>query len=278
MAKEKDPAFLFYSKDWLEGTNEFSPEEKGVMIDLMANQHQKKSLPTDTTRLARMVSLGHDDFLRIWVNIKHKFVEIDTTDGVKLINEKLNNLMIIRSEKGHRNTIIGIFASLLRTRDLNKKQYSELKKQFNANNFTQIETERLTERITEWFELCLKSIENGNENEDIDNKGGVGEKEDDNITDKAKFEIFIKMFNDLTGKKCRGNRKIEASFNARIKEGYTGKDFVKAIRNILSDPFHKESGFKYLTPEFITRADKLDRYINFEHPDTAKQPKLQGTL
>ena len=62
MAKEKDPAFLFYSKDWIEGTAELMPDEKGVFVDLLAHQHQKKGLPTDVNRLARLVGLSFEEF------------------------------------------------------------------------------------------------------------------------------------------------------------------------------------------------------------------------
>ena len=36
----KDPAFLFYSKDFYEGTRTMLPEERACYIDLMIYQHQ----------------------------------------------------------------------------------------------------------------------------------------------------------------------------------------------------------------------------------------------
>jgi hypothetical protein len=39
MKKQKDPAFLFYSRDWLTGTHFFSFEQKGKYIDLLCAQH-----------------------------------------------------------------------------------------------------------------------------------------------------------------------------------------------------------------------------------------------
>ena len=82
---KKDPAFLFYPKDWLEGTAHMMPEEKGVYIDLLAHQHQRDYLPNDLNRLARISGLSIKKFSKIWDVINEKFIEIDSE---KLINTK----------------------------------------------------------------------------------------------------------------------------------------------------------------------------------------------
>lgn len=85
--------------------------------------------------------------------------------------------------------------------------------------------------------------------------------------------FFIQLFNNLKGypdapAKYKLNDKIKLHLKARIKEGYSSEDFKKAILNCKSDPYHVENGLKYLTPEFITRAEKLEMYLN-------KEPKKQ---
>ena len=164
----KDPAFLFYSKDWIEGTAEYMPEEKGVYIDLLCFQHQRGGLPTDTARLAKMVGISEEHFLTIWAVISDNFNRMDN----RLVNRKLYQVMNERSTKSKVNTISGTFAGLLRIGKYNKEQYKYLKERFKIDDFTKIEKERLTERITEWIterlQERLKSIGNGNEdvNED----------------------------------------------------------------------------------------------------------------
>lgn len=182
----KDPAFLFYSKDWLEGTAEYMPDEKGVYIDLLCHQHQKGSLPSDTVRLARMVGLSHDAFLKIWNVISVHFKQVDD----RLVNRKLNQVMTERSEKGKLNTITGTFASLLRKRKYDPEEYKTLKHNFKPNDFISFPKEELTDRLSEWIterlSKCLKSIEdgNGNGNEDViviedkEEKKVVGKKEE----------------------------------------------------------------------------------------------------
>jgi uncharacterized phage protein (TIGR02220 family) len=72
---------------------------------------------------------------------------------------------------------------------------------------------------------------------------------------------LLKQFNDITGKKAITiNDKVKRSIKARLKEGYTKDHILDAIFNCYNDPYHKETNHKYLTLEFISRPDKLDKY------------------
>lgn len=152
---KKDPAFLFYSKDWLEGTAEMLPAEKGIYIDLLSHQHQKGDLPESTERLCRLVGVSHEEFLIHWVEISKKF----TLENGRYVNKKLFGVMDERGKKGKRNKAIGTFASILRRANLEKEQYNFIRSKFVVEEFEQIESERLTERLTEWFSECLKIFE-----------------------------------------------------------------------------------------------------------------------
>lgn len=48
----KDPAFLFYSSDFLNGVSDLTMEERGQYITLLCLQHQKGSLSDKTIRLS----------------------------------------------------------------------------------------------------------------------------------------------------------------------------------------------------------------------------------
>ena len=74
------------------------------------------------------------------------------------------------------------------------------------------------------------------------------------------FSRFINFLNSCTGKRYRGTDRVKASLSARLKEGYTMKDIEKAITNASKDDYHISTGFKYVTPEFVLRPDKLDRF------------------
>lgn len=84
------------------------------------------------------------------------------------------------------------------------------------------------------------------------------------------WDALVEQFNEITGKKTRVvNTKTKRQFKDRLKEGYTKEDFVNAITNCSKDPFQKDNGLKYLTLEFISRADKLEKYATMN-------PKLTG--
>ena len=162
MAK-KDPAFLFYSKDWLEGTSEMTSEEKGVYIDLLASQHQRGSLPTETKRLCKLARLSEVEFLNIWEDIKHKFKP--NGDG-RLVNRKLTEVVTERLERSHKNKIISALAVAVRQSNLPYEIKKEARVGFNISDFIDISEPKITESVTEWFNLRLKSIANANANED----------------------------------------------------------------------------------------------------------------
>jgi uncharacterized phage protein (TIGR02220 family) len=249
----KDPAFLMYSKDWIEGTAEYMPDEKGIYIDLLCYQHQKGSLPNDIKRLSRLVRLSEDEFIKIWDIISEKFEQIDD----RLVNQKLNRVMTERSIKGKKNTITGTFAALLRKSNLSKKDYNYVRSCFNVSDFEHLERERITERLTEWYKECLKSIANANANANEDNN----------------IKVFFESFKKITNKKLRViDEKTERQFNARIKEGYTIDEILEATQNCKNDKYHIENP-KFLTPEFITRSDKLQKYLNSDgsHSSSEKQ-------
>ena len=235
---KRDPAFLFYSKDWLEGTAEMLPAEKGVYIDLLAHQHQKGDLPNSTERLARIVGISHDEFLVLWGELSSKFTPNEQPNADRtlnrLVNLKLQEVMGERAEKGKRNSIIGTFAAVLRKEDLSKKQYTYIKSQFKIEDFEHIVSERLTECLTEWLHERLKSIEDENENKDTYK---------DNIDIETKFENFWKFYE-------RKGSKQEAK-----------KLFLKLTDDELEKIKVHVKAYKEATPERKFRKD-AERYLS----------------
>ena len=91
------------------------------------------------------------------------------------------------------------------------------------------------------------------------------EKEEISKPDKSgniDFKKLLIYFNEVTKKKCKViPEKAKTAFNARLAEGYTKSDFATAIKNCYNDDFHKQNP-QFLTLEFISRQDKLDKYLN----------------
>jgi len=146
--KQKDPSFLMYSKDWLEGTADMMPDEKGVFIDLLCHQHQKGVLPSDLKRLSKLVGLNQSDFLPIWQHLKSKFKAVN---GSSLVNHKLTTVVAERKEYTMQKKIAGEFAYLLREGGFTEDKINKIKKQFRTDDFVHLLPENVRPKIKEWL-------------------------------------------------------------------------------------------------------------------------------
>lgn len=84
MMAEKDPAFLFYSKDFYEGTRTMLPRERACLIDLMIYQHQHGAIPNDMERMVMYCSGLDEATLQATLQAKFRL----TDDG--WVNDKLS--------------------------------------------------------------------------------------------------------------------------------------------------------------------------------------------
>lgn len=80
------------------------------------------------------------------------------------------------------------------------------------------------------------------------------------------YKAFITHFNHLKGLetgtegKFQGDEKSKRQFKVLHKQ-HNSTDIVKAINAMFRDQHHIDTGFKYATPEFITRQDKFARFL-----------------
>ena len=95
-------------------------------------------------------------------------------------------------------------------------------------------------------------------------KGKEKGKEEYNASPTEKGIDFIKLLlliNETTGKNFKViNNSLKSKFKARLKDGYTKEDIKNCIINSIKDQFHKDNNFKYLKPEYYSRANTLDQY------------------
>ena len=81
--------------------------------------------------------------------------------------------------------------------------------------------------------------------------------------EKIDFEKLKDFINQKTGRNFKViNKTVKGKYLARLKEGYTKDDILDAVSNSIKSDFHKEKNFKYLTPEFFSRSETLDKYSN----------------
>lgn len=85
------------------------------------------------------------------------------------------------------------------------------------------------------------------------------------ISYKKEYIEFLRIFNSIVGSSYKGSDKVLKQFSARLKEGYTLKEIATAIKNASNDSYlmgSNDSNKRYLTPEYILRANKLDQWLN----------------
>jgi len=86
------------------------------------------------------------------------------------------------------------------------------------------------------------------------------------------YSDFLSVFRTITGKAVRGDDKSKRQMKALEKLGHTIADFEKAIKNCYKDEYHVQNR-KYLTPEFITRPDKFQKFLFAEDKPEIREVK-----
>ena len=82
------------------------------------------------------------------------------------------------------------------------------------------------------------------------------------------IEWFMMAFNKLSGRTFKITEPLKASFAVQYSAGFTGKDMKIAIANLYSssidNAWHKKSGFKFATPEYLLKEDNVNKYLNLK--------------
>ena len=138
----KDPAFLFYSSDFLTGTMFMSNEQLGIYIRLLCSQHQHGGL-IDKTSFNSLV--GQHDI------VKHKFIE--TESG--FYNERLAHEMHKRTKKSNNlsNTAKDVWAKRKAEKNtIVLQSYNDINTKLKENdtNVIRIENENEIEIINSY--------------------------------------------------------------------------------------------------------------------------------
>ena len=95
--------------------------------------------------------------------------------------------------------------------------------------------------------------------------------DNDNVTDNVNvinnnninFDKLLSFLNSKTGRNFKViNKTVKGKYLARLKDGYSKQDILDAVSNAVKSDYHKGENFKYLTPEFFSRSETLDKYSN----------------
>lgn len=85
----------------------------------------------------------------------------------------------------------------------------------------------------------------------------------DNVKYNIDYQALLDYVNNSFGRNFKiVNDKIQRSYKARLKEGYTKEDIINAIENCKENKYHKDNNYQYCTPEYFSRSETLDKYAN----------------
>lgn len=85
------------------------------------------------------------------------------------------------------------------------------------------------------------------------------------------FDKLLSFLNSKTGRNFKViNKTVKGKYLARLKDGYSKQDILDAISNSIKSDYHKGENFKYLTPEFFSRSETLDKYSNVNNKQKEK--------
>jgi uncharacterized phage protein (TIGR02220 family) len=99
---------------------------------------------------------------------------------------------------------------------------------------------------------------------------------EDNINNNLTVDwvALLKFFNDVTGRSFKVvSARSKKQIKDRLKEGYSKEDLVTAINNCFNDKYHQDNRH-YLTLEFISRSDKMEKFATDCLKPKLKQDRL----
>lgn len=226
----KDPAFLFYSNDFYEGTRTMLPEERACYVDLMIYQHQRGIIPNDLKRVLLYCNGIDEATLKATLEAKFKL----TDKG--WINEKLESIIELRQEYSSIQSINGTIGQFWKKAKaiLDKNDYLKLKQclynQTKQQLFDEIKDKNINKATLQaMLEASLKHkhIENEIENEIIDiNNSKEGVQREETEIEEYEFYPFEEFWNDYdkkVGEKEKLSRKWE---KVSIKDRKAIKEYI----------------------------------------------------
>jgi len=224
MAENKKSIIVY--ADWIELFESLSNEEAGLLIKHFF-RYVNDLNPTSPDRITEL------SFIPIKQALKRDLDKWETTLEERSINGRKGNL---------------------------KKYNLDIYKDFELGKYTLEEAENVAKHRktslpdSSATKLLANVADNVNDNVNVN---------DILIQPKVviDWDALLVQFNQLT----KRNHKLipdkaKRQLLARLKDGYTKQDIWNAIQNCYNDEYHKETNHKYLTLEFISRPDKMERY------------------
>lgn len=256
----KDPAFLFYSKDFYEGTRLMMPDERACFIDLLIYQHQHGLIPIDLKRVVMYCNGISIATLEATLEAKFKLCDKGW------YNERLLQVTEDRKSFAGKQSINGIVGQFYKKAKaiLKPKEYLKLKEllvnQSNNKIFEVIKDKVIDKAM---LEAMLKhlAIVNGNEIEDVNKDEIVIKKEESKIEILTDAQLVIQHLNEIANRQFDIKTEIYLkNINARLKDGFEVDELFEIIEMKTMQWCNDDKMKQYLTPDTLFNNEKCIKY------------------
>ena len=247
MAKDL-PYFKFYCSEWNDG--DITLEDfniQGLFINT-CSYYWSNECNLSKTKLFKKFKNNIKDIEYL---IQEGFIKIENDCIlINFLNEQLQE----RKLTSKKNSEAG-------KKSAEKRRLAKLKRDSNENPTTVENT--LNENPT---------IKKRREEKREDNNIPPTKVEDGSID----FNKLLEFINISTGRKFRTiNKTVKQKYKARLKDGYKKEDVLSAITNAIKTSYHKDNNFQYLTPEFFSRSETLDKYSITSEISTSEKVSIK---
>ena len=101
-------------------------------------------------------------------------------------------------------------------------------------------------------ETKKKANVNDNVNNNVNNN---------NTIESIDYDVFLNTINNIFGRSFKMiNVSVRKKYEMLLKQGYTKHQIHNAMLNCKNNDYHKESNYRYCTPEFFSRPFIIDKY------------------
>jgi len=77
-------------------------------------------------------------------------------------------------------------------------------------------------------------------------------------------KVIIQILNEVLKKeKGKGFRVLDETKSKNILKIYSSEEIRQAVLNAIQDEYHISKNYQFLTPEFFTRKEKVEKFLNF---------------
>ena len=254
---QADPAFLFYSRDFYEGTRMMHPEERACYIDLMIYQHQHGYIPIDTRRI--MLYCGGVSEAVLIAVLEAKFKRCEQG----WYNERLQKVIEDREDykdKQSKNGKIGQFYKKSKAL-LSASNYRKLCQVVDSIGINDVICRiNVKEMDKALLEALLKHLEDANAIEDIDNdikEVEIKEKKEPTLYDR--FNVWLRK--ELPSVARLEKQMTEEQYNIVIE---------KYGRERVDSKLKDMENYKPLTNKYKSVYDTLSKWLKMEDEKNGK--------